>query len=296
MTAAQLIQALGGAHGKAQCPSHDDRNPSLSISDRPGGGVLVRCHAGCDQAAVWAALKAKGFVGGDDHGRTSRRREVSMARPSDRSAEVLEIWNASIPAAGTPAAEYLACRGITIPPPDCIRYHSANNLLIAAVQQLNGDITAVQRIYLTTDPRGTWKQKRLSLGPIKGGAVRLTPPAASLQITESVEDGLALLQMTGRPTWAVPGAGFIKNLEPPAEVREVVLAPDADEAGLAAIAKAASKLAKLGLTIGTMLPPVDGADWCDMLELWDERAAIVEDGEGISPDDAELEAWRGLPR
>ena len=136
----------------------------------------------------------------------------------------------------------------------------------------------------------------MSLGKCKGGAIHLTPAAETLQLTESVEDGLALLQMTGQPAWAVPGAGFMESFEPPAEVGEVVLAPDNDEAGRAAITKAAPRLAKLGLKVETMLPPGDGADWCEVLEVWDERAAIIEEGDGLSPDDAEIEAWRGLPR
>jgi putative DNA primase/helicase len=38
----------------ARCPAHDDQNPSLSIRD-VDGKVLVRCHAGCEQAHVIAA-------------------------------------------------------------------------------------------------------------------------------------------------------------------------------------------------------------------------------------------------
>jgi predicted P-loop ATPase len=40
-----------------RCPAHDDHNPSLSISDGPGGKILVHCHAGCSQAAVVDALR-----------------------------------------------------------------------------------------------------------------------------------------------------------------------------------------------------------------------------------------------
>ena len=40
----------------ACCPAHDDRDPSLSISDGDNGKVLVHCHAGCSQADVIAAL------------------------------------------------------------------------------------------------------------------------------------------------------------------------------------------------------------------------------------------------
>lgn len=44
----------------ARCPSHDDHSPSLSITER-NGTVLVRCHAGCPQGDVIAALRALGL-------------------------------------------------------------------------------------------------------------------------------------------------------------------------------------------------------------------------------------------
>jgi len=44
-----------GATSSAQCPAHDDRNPSLSV--RPiEGHVLVYCHGGCDVDDVLAAI------------------------------------------------------------------------------------------------------------------------------------------------------------------------------------------------------------------------------------------------
>jgi Protein of unknown function (DUF2924) len=47
---------LGGC-----CPAHRDRNPSLALRDSVEGQVLVRCHAGCTQASVIAALKERGL-------------------------------------------------------------------------------------------------------------------------------------------------------------------------------------------------------------------------------------------
>src|SRR5258708_5215599 len=43
------------------CPAHDDRTPSLSVRDGSDGRILVRCHAGCEQAVVIGALKALGL-------------------------------------------------------------------------------------------------------------------------------------------------------------------------------------------------------------------------------------------
>jgi hypothetical protein len=59
MTAEVIAKALGGRKvgggWMARCPAHNDRGPSLSIIDAQGGKVLVRCHAGCEQADVIAA-------------------------------------------------------------------------------------------------------------------------------------------------------------------------------------------------------------------------------------------------
>ena len=64
MTAETIAKALGGRKAggawMACCPAHDDREPSLSIIDGNGGKVLVRCHAGCDQRRVIAALCSAG--------------------------------------------------------------------------------------------------------------------------------------------------------------------------------------------------------------------------------------------
>jgi 5S rRNA maturation endonuclease (ribonuclease M5) len=45
---------------QACCPVHDDRKPSLSITDQDDK-VLVFCHAGCDQRAVVDAIAARGI-------------------------------------------------------------------------------------------------------------------------------------------------------------------------------------------------------------------------------------------
>jgi hypothetical protein len=39
-----------------KCPAHDDRKPSLSISQGADGRVLLKCHAGCETSAILAAI------------------------------------------------------------------------------------------------------------------------------------------------------------------------------------------------------------------------------------------------
>ena len=40
----------------ARCPAHEDRRASLSITQGDNGGAVLHCHAGCEPAAVVAAL------------------------------------------------------------------------------------------------------------------------------------------------------------------------------------------------------------------------------------------------
>jgi DNA primase len=44
-----------GDYAMAQCPAHDDHNPSLRITDAPGS-ALMHCFAGCDTRDVLGAL------------------------------------------------------------------------------------------------------------------------------------------------------------------------------------------------------------------------------------------------
>jgi len=61
----QILQALGdrglrrsGDGWAARCPAHEDKSPSLSITeDATTGKILLKCHAGCEVKAVMEALR-----------------------------------------------------------------------------------------------------------------------------------------------------------------------------------------------------------------------------------------------
>ena len=68
MSAEQLAQALdakpaGRNKWKARCVAHEDRNPSLWISEAANGKTLVKCWAGCSQSEVIEALRGQGLWG-----------------------------------------------------------------------------------------------------------------------------------------------------------------------------------------------------------------------------------------
>ena len=87
MNAETIARALGGRKvgdgWMARCPAHEDRQPSLSIADGKGDKVLVRCHAGCDQRDIIAALRSRGLwvTDGRHAGRAVSRRLHAQPNP-----------------------------------------------------------------------------------------------------------------------------------------------------------------------------------------------------------------------
>ncbi|MCK4414944.1 MAG: hypothetical protein KAY32_15525 [Candidatus Eisenbacteria sp.] len=54
------LEARGLRKGQSFCcPAHEDRTPSLSVSEGEDGRVLIRCHAGCSIEDVIAALELR---------------------------------------------------------------------------------------------------------------------------------------------------------------------------------------------------------------------------------------------
>jgi AAA domain/CHC2 zinc finger len=51
----RLNAKRNGTQWRAKCPAHDDRTPSLSISEGRDGRVLLKCHAGCGLEDILAA-------------------------------------------------------------------------------------------------------------------------------------------------------------------------------------------------------------------------------------------------
>jgi hypothetical protein len=194
MIAETIAKALGGRKGgsgwTARCPAHDDRTPSLSIGDGEDGKVLIRCHAGCNQEHVIAALRARGLwtdIGPRPFSRTACSKAVERKSDQDdarRSDLAIAIWHSAKPAHGTLVETYLASRGIHLPPPDALRFHAglkhpSGSILPAmvalATNGADGTPIAIHRTFLAPDGFGKAPvdPQKMMLGPCRGGAVRL---------------------------------------------------------------------------------------------------------------------------
>ena len=287
MTAETIAKALGGrkagAAWMARCPAHEDREPSLSIKDADGAKVLVRCHAGCDQQKVIAALKARGIWQ-----RTDRRRAVVIrSQPSPaakdepdrddagRTRTALRLWGASVPATGTLVETYLRSRGIVMPIPATLRFQGGTKhargkfwpAMVALITSGTDDTPlAVHRTFLGRDGAGKApvEPQKMMFGPCRGGAVRLTPVAGVLMVGEGIETCLAAMLVTGNPAWAALSTSGLRGLDLPNEVREVIVLADGDDPGEAAAQDCAWRWKREGRRVRIARPP-RGADFNDLL-------------------------------
>lgn len=274
-SAETIARALGGrrigGNWMARCPAHGDRRPSLSIRDADAGKVLVRCHAGCDQKRVIAALRGLGlWADGCPHPLSREFRLAAVEHKPEpdtkRSVAALAIWDSARRAQGTLVDLYLASRAIRLPAPDGLRFHPGLRhpsggiwpAMVALVTRGDdGKLLAIHRTYLARDGIGKApvEPQKMMLGPCRGGAVRLADPHDVLLIGEGIETCLAAMQGTGFPAWAALSTSGMRTLDLPRDVRDVIVLADGDNAGEAAARDTARRWKSEGRRVRIARPP-----------------------------------------
>ena len=283
--ARRIVAALkgrwAGKSGMCRCPAHEDRTPSMSVSETRDGRVLVHCFAGCSQEAVIGALKAaalwpEGRVIADPSypsylttpadGMTNRdeRRRREAART---------IWAEAAPIAGTLGERYLRSRGIIAPLPPTLRFARLKHrpdgrikpAVVCALQDGRNRVTAIQRIFLRPDglAKTDAEPKKPTLGPMGDAAVRMGPAGRVIGLAEGPETALAAQQIFSLPVWCSCGAGRMKAVAIPDGVRAVYIFADAGKPGIDAAIAAADTFEHRGLEV-VIQAPRDG-DWNDVL-------------------------------
>src|SRR5262245_36147039 len=58
----EFLRSFTGVQDKhgywmAKCPAHDDHKQSLSITKGKNGGIILKCHAGCDWENIVSAAR-----------------------------------------------------------------------------------------------------------------------------------------------------------------------------------------------------------------------------------------------
>lgn len=285
---------LEGREWTALNPMRGDNRPgSFRVNVEPGRWAdFATGEGGGDPVSLYAYLFTAGRQGeaarelDNGENRVSRPPAAKVAKaakangaPDRDEARRIEraraIWRTAGPIQGTAAERYLAGRGLrpsaawdglrsaTLSYPGA----SACPALVSPVRALSGGLEGIQRTYLT--PAGgklAVETPKLSLGRVRGGAIRLGEPAGELILCEGLEDGLSLAQeLTAACVWAAPGAGMLQAMRLPSDVHSVIIAADNDAAGEAAARRAGEAFAREGRRVRIMRPEARFKDWNDQL-------------------------------
>ncbi len=227
---------------KARCPAHDDRDPSLSLKLGNDGKVIMKCHAGCDFRAIADALgmPISDFFaddsGSNGHSTGTWTRET---RPSLTLAEL-----ATHLALGQDVLTFYGAR-------DAIRYGSP--CVEFDYRRRDGTLARTHERIALTGKRFTWKGKEgegeiIAYEP-DGGA--LARAQGYVVIVEGESDSITLLN-AGVPALGIPGADFVKTLQPEhlEGVSHALYVHEPDAGGKTFSKKVPERLKELGFTGG----------------------------------------------
>lgn len=248
MSARELAAQLGlhraGREWRGICPSCGYRD-AFVLGDGRNGTVVGWCASCGDQDRIFAAIRSP------DTAPSPRPVAREVAPDAQRKLERLRgLWDAALQVPASPSAVYLGGRGLEhlVGCPE-LRFHPSCPhpsgaigapvrlpAMIAAVRDADGALVAVHRTYLRRDGAGKAdiEPAKASLGPVRGGAVRLVVleqvlAAGELVIGEGIETSASAGLLTNLPAWSAVAAGNLaKWLALPAEVGRVLIAADRD--------------------------------------------------------------------
>ena len=207
------------------------------------------------------------------------RRGAGRILTPDETAEsrkrVRGFWHHCDYARGTPAARYLARRGLPwLARHTDIRYRAETphptgiylGAMVVLIHDAAGSICAVHRTFLTPDgTKAAVDPVKATIGAFSGGAIRLDPAGPEMVVAEGLETAAAAGFMLGLPAWAAIACGNLRAaMVLPSVVERVVIAADHDGPGRRAAAGAASRWRAEGRAVRIMQPDRPGQDFNDL--------------------------------
>jgi hypothetical protein len=202
-----------GAGYMARCPAHDDRTPSLSVSEGKNGGVVLHCHAGCTVEAITAAL---GMTPADlcaDNGDAAKREIVGEYDYTDEAGKLLyqvvrftpkDFRQRRLDGTGGWVWKLGDTRRVLYHLPDVIAAVEASAIVYVVEGEKDADRLHVLGLTATTNPGGAGKWKSEYSESLRGAhvvivadkdeagyahaasiAASVTPLAASVRIVEA---------------------------------------------------------------------------------------------------------------
>lgn len=299
---ADIALTRSGSEWKSCCPFHGERSASFFVNDQKSFFHCFGCGAHGDAIAwlmrhrqlpfeqaveVLAGEKPPSDAQAFENSLRAKTvehatREVGGRILSDdqraRQAQARAIWRHRLDVDGSFGETYLRWRGISIRklPPTLGFVNRAwhgwerteRPALIGAIQNGEGQVTAIQTIFLRPDGQGKAGivPAKPVTGPMCDGAVRLGRPGPILGIAEGIETALSAKQIYSLPVWATLGASRLGALRLPDIVETVIIFADNGERGKAEAEKAAKIYADQDRTFQIEYPPDGLSDFNEVVK------------------------------
>lgn len=261
------------------CPACSYRS-AFSMKAGKHGSIRAFCANGCTSDVLDDALTRA--LGADWKPPAQLPHADVAFQRAGKQAAAAGLFAGSTPTlASDPSGCYLTRRGLSsfIGCP-ALRYrgdctHQAGGrhpALVAEVLDADGRPIAVHRTYLDRQGgKASVDPVKMTLGPMWGGAVRLTPdptPRSELVVGEGIESSGSAGLLLGLPAWAALSAGNLGGgLVLPETVRSVTIAADADPVGQREAHQAARRWRAEGRTVRVVAPDRPGQDFNDLLVI-----------------------------
>lgn len=286
-----LARALGGevCRNQVLAPAfgHSRKDRSLSVRFDPHApdGFLVHCFGAGDPRAEKDRIRAiLGLRQSEQHSCRALKSLVAEPECKSRIAQALAIWQQGQDPNGTAVETYLCDRGLVLPDGaagEAVRFHPSCPFagqrvpaMICLVRDVfTNEPKAIHRTALSPDGRKATVNghDRLSLGPIGGGAIKLTPDedvTTCLGIGEGLESSLSLRSLPEfclSPVWSLIASSGIARLPVVSGIESLWIAVDHDPAGLSAAQAAAKRWQAAGAEAFLVTPSAPRADLNDLL-------------------------------
>lgn len=205
---------------------------------------------------------------------------AAAATPSEKA---LDVWNEARDPGGTLVETYLRRRGVALPPAagDVIRYHPDCRFGLQRVRAMVALVRGIQ----TDQPQAIHRtaldaagnklridgRDRMALGPVSGGAVKLTDSAdvsTCLGVGEGIETTLSMQKVPefgASPVWSLLSAGGIEAFPVLAGIEVLWIAEDRDPAGERAAAACGQRWTAAGQEVFYIRADREGQDLNDEL-------------------------------
>jgi putative DNA primase/helicase len=282
-----LARALGGEVSRNQVlapamgHSRRDRSLSIRLDLRAPNGFLVHCFGAGDPLAEKDRVRR---IIGNAPNRMVASPALYDASDAERTARALTIWHEADDPRGTPAQAYLQQRGLDLPEeaageairfrPDCPFAGERTPAMVCLVRDVvTNEPRAIHRTALNRNGQKVQVggKDRLALGPVGGGAIKLTQDenvTLCLGVGEGIESALSLRRLPAfgpSPVWSLISAGGISALPVLPGIESLWIAVDHDEAGLRSARSTAQRWQAAGVEAFLITPSAPRADLNDII-------------------------------